>query len=109
MTQLKALRKNSGLTQQNIADLLGITRGAYANIENGKREPDFAALFTLANHFNVSIDYILGYSAEKKPPTVSSEELDAQDRQLMKLMKGLTADQKEFLLAQLLTLTGQGK
>ena len=46
---------------------------------------------------------------EKKPTPVSEDGLDEQDRQLMELMKLLTADQKEFLRAQLLTLTGRDK
>ena len=46
---------------------------------------------------------------KKKPTPVSEDGLDDQDRQLMELMKLLTADQKEFLRAQLLTLTGRDK
>ena len=46
---------------------------------------------------------------KKKPIPVSEDGLDEQDRQLMELMKLLTADQKEFLRAQLLTLTGRDK
>lgn len=65
MTQIKALRKIHNYTQQNVADMLGITRGAYANIENEKREPDLATLFFLADHYGVSIDYLVGH--EKKP------------------------------------------
>ena len=45
----------------------------------------------------------------KKPVPTDGDGLDEQDRQLVELMKLLTADQKEFLRAQLLTLTGQGK
>ncbi len=45
----------------------------------------------------------------KKSPPPSRDGLDDQDRQLMELMKLLTADQKEFLRAQLLTLTGRDK
>ena len=46
---------------------------------------------------------------KKKPTPEDGDGLDDQDRQLMELIKLLSADQKEFLLAQLLTLTGQGK
>ena len=46
---------------------------------------------------------------KKNPTPVSEDGLDAQDQQLMELMKLLTADQKKFLHAQLLTLTGQDK
>ncbi len=76
MTQFKALRRDKGLTQQDVAALLGITRGAYANIENGKREPDFSVLFTLADYFNVSVDYLIGH---EKKPTASSGELSKEE------------------------------
>lgn len=46
---------------------------------------------------------------EKKPVPTDGDGLDEQDRQLVELMKLLTADQKEFLRAQLLTLTGRDK
>ena len=46
---------------------------------------------------------------QKKPTPVSEDGLDDQDRQLLELMKKLSADQKDFLLAQLLTLTEQEK
>lgn len=46
---------------------------------------------------------------KKKPTPVSEDGLDERDRQLVELMKRLSADQKEFLLAQLLTLTGRDK
>lgn len=46
---------------------------------------------------------------KKKPTPIFEDGLDEQDRQLMELMKALTPDQKELLLAQLLTLTGRGK
>lgn len=110
MIRIKNLRRMSGETQESIAALIGITRGAYANIENGKREPDIKTMTILANHFDVTIGYLLGRTDEKEKPTpVSEDGLDDQDRQLMELMKLLTADQKEFLRAQLLTLTGRDK
>lgn len=46
---------------------------------------------------------------KKKPTPITGDGLDEQDRQLVELMKLLTADQKEFLRAQLLTLTGRDK
>lgn len=46
---------------------------------------------------------------KKKPTPVSEDGLDELDRQLVELMKALTVDQKELLLAQLSTLTGRSK
>ena len=60
MMRLKELRQASGETQAQIAQLLGISRAALANIENGKREPDFKTADILARHFDVSVDYLIG-------------------------------------------------
>ena len=59
MKRLKELRIASGETQADIASMLGITRAAYTNIENEKREPDYETLKKLANHYSVSIDYFI--------------------------------------------------
>lgn len=59
MTTLKALRKGKGVTQQEMADYLGITRQAYCNYEAGKRSPDNGTLFKLAEYFDVSLDFLL--------------------------------------------------
>lgn len=67
MQNLKELRKKKGVKQQEIADYLGITRAAYTNIENGKRETDFDTLNKLANYFDVSIDYLFGKTNDSTP------------------------------------------
>lgn len=57
--KLKVLRKKKGLTQQQIADEIGVNRGSYSNWEKGKREPNFEKLSMLACIFDVSIDFLL--------------------------------------------------
>ncbi len=77
----------------------------------GKRKPLNATLFQIATDLDVNPEWLYGRDVPKykKPTPVSEDGLDDQDRQLMELMKLLTADQKEFLRAQLLTLTGRDK
>lgn len=58
--RLKALRMRQRKTQQEIADLLGITRQGYAKYENNLGEPDNSTLAKLADYFEVSTDYLLG-------------------------------------------------
>lgn len=65
--RLKDLRQARGETQAQIAQLLGISRAALANIENGKREPSFKTVDILARHFHVSVDYLLGRSDSPTP------------------------------------------
>lgn len=66
--RLEKLRLEKGLTHQEMADMLGITRQAYGNYESGKREPDFKTLDKLADFFNVSLDYLLGKSPHRSGP-----------------------------------------
>lgn len=47
------------MTQEEISRKLHITRQAYANYENGLREPDFSTLVKLANLFQVTTDTLL--------------------------------------------------
>lgn len=59
--QFKTLRKSRGLTQQQVADKLGITRQAYNHYETGRRKPQANMLKVMAELFGCSIDQILEY------------------------------------------------
>lgn len=58
--RLAELRSAKGLTQQQLADLTGLTRGRLNNYEQGTREPDLVTLQSLADFFDVTTDYLLG-------------------------------------------------
>lgn len=58
--RLAALRKKKKRTQYEVAEDLRMTRGKYANYEQGQREPDAETLVQLADYYGVSIDYLLG-------------------------------------------------
>lgn len=57
---LKSLRNTQGLTQEELAKQLKISRSTIGMYENGSREPDFETLELIADYFNVDIDYLLG-------------------------------------------------
>ena len=59
-------RKNLGLTQEALADTLGITFQAVSKWETGQSIPDTALLPKLAQALNVSVDKLLGYVAFKE-------------------------------------------
>jgi len=63
--RLKKLRKESKLTQQELADKLNIKRSTLAGYESGK-QPSYETLVKLSDIFNVSVDYILGDTDERK-------------------------------------------
>lgn len=58
--RLKELRTNRRLTQQNIADYLGVTHTTYNYYEKMKSEPNIETLSKLAVLFNTTIDHIVG-------------------------------------------------
>ena len=58
--KLKQLRLLLGCTQTQMAELLGITVRGYRNYELGAREPELSILIKLADHFNVSLDELVG-------------------------------------------------
>lgn len=63
--RLREMRLKRGVRQKDMADLLGITPRAYQYYEEGKRYPDFRGLLLLAEHLNVSIDYLVGRTDDK--------------------------------------------
>ena len=62
--RLKELRIAKGMTQNELAKVIGYSSLSYARYEKGEREPDISTLCKLADYFNVSVDYLLGRSAQ---------------------------------------------
>ena len=60
MNRLKELRKEKGLTLDEIQSEIGINRGTYNNYENGKTEPKSEMWQALADYFDVSVPYLQG-------------------------------------------------
>ncbi len=57
--KLKYYRKCSNLTQQQVADALGILRSTYAYYESGKTHPKLSTLQNIARLFNTDIDNLV--------------------------------------------------
>ena len=59
---LQNLRADKGVSQQVVADFLGVTKQAYSLYELGKRNPDNEMLYKISEYFDVSLDFLLGKS-----------------------------------------------
>lgn len=57
--RIKDLREDSDMTQQQIADKIGITQRKYSYIETGVQQLTDEILVKLSDYYGVSIDYIL--------------------------------------------------
>lgn len=58
--KIKELRVSKNLSQQQLADKLGLSQSAVAKWELGKTEPTASAIIAIAKFFNETTDYILG-------------------------------------------------
>lgn len=66
MLKLYELRKKKGITQRVCAELMGLQTTVYQRWESGEREPQFDKAIMLAEFFNVSLDYLAGFTDDPK-------------------------------------------
>lgn len=68
MNRLKQLRKEYQLTQKELADIIEVSKITILRWENGERQIKDEKAKLLANYFEVSIAYLLGYENQGDPP-----------------------------------------
>lgn len=64
-------RKEKGITQEQLADYIGVSKASVSKWESGLSYPDILLLPELATYFNVSVDELLGYS-----PQLTKEDIE---------------------------------
>jgi len=67
-SRIKKLRIESKMTQQELAEAIGITTSSVSNYERNKDIPSDKVKISLARHFNVSLDYLIGIIDDTVPP-----------------------------------------
>lgn len=65
--RLYDLRKDAGMTQDELADLLKISKHSISAYERDKNEPPDAIKIAIARYFNVTVDYLVGLSDNPSP------------------------------------------
>ena len=90
---IRRLRKENHMTQEQLAEALGVTVGAVYKWENALTIPEIRLLVELADLFGVSVDYLLGYEVRESGVDATVERLD---RLLMerKLIEGAREAEK---------------
>lgn len=64
--RLKELRKEAGETQKMLASAIGISVNQVIRFEKGEQKPGFDNLWALADHFGVTVDYLMGHTDENR-------------------------------------------
>ena len=104
--RLKEIRKKNNITQQQLGDMVGVTKVSICCYENGTRTPTLETLIDLANSLNVHLNYLLGIDAlaideENKNNTlnIAKDEIDLikELRKHIKLYEKMLDDPKRTM------------
>ena len=72
---ISSLRKEKGMTQKDLADMLGITDKAVSKWERGVAYPDTATIPAIAEIFEISVEELLSAKAAPAPTSKKTEEI----------------------------------
>lgn len=100
--KLRLLRHLSGMTQQEVANAVGITRVAYTFYENGKRTPPPDVLISVANLYKTTVDDLVGNTRKDNDAAFNSRaDFDNYLNQVKIIYQGaamkLTDEDRELL------------
>ena len=90
VANLKKLRSEYNISQQQLADVIGVSQQSINKYENHKIEPDIETLKTMANFFNTSIDYLVGYK--------ENETEFSNTQELLRLFNFMTEEQQRIFI-----------
>ena len=95
---LKQLRNKKGVSQQQLADRVGISQQSVNKYENHNIEPDITTLINLADYFSTSVDYLVGHTeTDRMIEPVEKCDLNADEFALMDGYRKLNEKEKESI------------
>lgn len=118
--RLKRSREKTHLTQQQVADKMGISNGTLSGYERDYRDPDTDTLNKLAVLYEVSVDYLLGRTAdpnrvlkEQARQLIDLVDLDLTNEDIMEQMNlfvdGLAVEKEEVIIFINLVRAGRAR
>lgn len=98
LTNLRNLRKMHGISQQKLGAAIGVSQQSINKYENHNIEPDINTLVLLADYFDTTIDYIVGYAdKDYKHDSVSNINLSEKEYELIKQYRKLNKNEKQSI------------
>lgn len=94
---LRMLRKSFNLTQQEVADILGIDRSTYTFYEVGKTKPTIDNLKKLCDVYNVSLGFLCGF--EKNCPEMKLSNNEGRYSNNLEGLGEISKSEKFILMA----------
>lgn len=85
------------LTQQQLADEIGVSQSSLSHIEGDSVFPSAGILYPLSRALNVSVEYLLGITDEFGIPIVNDANLSQEESHLLTLFRQLSYDEREVI------------
>lgn len=96
MSVIEDLREYEGMSQVDLANIIGVTKSTYSNYKRYDRTMPLKHINSIANYFNVSIDYILGLTQNSKYNIINKELINVD------IGKNILKFRKDFNISQAL-------
>lgn len=95
---LKILRDERGISQQKLADAIGMSQSSINDYENRGIEPDISTLVRIADYFETSVDYIVEHThIRRRIEEVSEYALNEREAELIKGYRAIPASGRKVV------------
>lgn len=96
---LKSLRTSKGISQQQLADIIGVSQQSINKYENHNVEPDIATLIRIADFFQTSVDFLIGHTEiRRKIEQTSSFDLNKEEAMVIQGFRLLNPKQRNCVI-----------
>ena len=98
LVRLKMLRREKGITQKKLAEIVGTTQQSINKYENHNIEPDIRTLTAFADFFHTSVDFLIGHTeVEHRIEHVQQYDLNRDEARLLQAYRLLTPEEQESI------------
>lgn len=99
LKNLKKLRNENNVTQQQLADAISVSQQSINKYENHNIEPDISTLIQMADYFNVTVDYLIGRTGDVCADKSCGSSLSRTELQIINKIRLLNKKQKDVLVS----------
>lgn len=93
---LKELRREKGISQHELASMIGTSQQSVNKYENHNIEPDIATLILLADYFETSVDYLIGRTSHSHMQ--ETDNMSFEEAELIEKYRSLDKREKQCVI-----------
>ena len=107
--RLKQLRKSSGITQEQLAAIIGVERSSIGKYEGRSQTiPSDDVKYRIAEYFGVTVDYLMGYT-DSPNPSLANPQYTETENALIKDFRALNEEGQQKVIEYIEDLMASGR